>query len=60
MLARRTRLGALRPVVLEPSSPDRASHGGVVGLQRRVEPPPSGRGHAAAARCDPMCRNFHP
>eukprot|EP00966_Prymnesium_polylepis_P072295 1679287-Prymnesium_polylepis.1 len=34
--------------------------GGVVGLQRRVEPPPSGRGRAAAARCDPTCRNFHP
>eukprot|EP00966_Prymnesium_polylepis_P183840 4261122-Prymnesium_polylepis.1 len=32
----------------------------VVGLQRRVEPPPSGRGHAAAARCGPKCGNFHP
>eukprot|EP00966_Prymnesium_polylepis_P267672 6183489-Prymnesium_polylepis.2 len=29
-------------------------------LQRSVEPPSSGGGHVAAARCDPTCRNSHP
>eukprot|EP00966_Prymnesium_polylepis_P277723 6416417-Prymnesium_polylepis.2 len=40
-------------VVLELRSPGCAPPGGVVGLQRRIVPPPSGRGHATVARCDP-------
>eukprot|EP00966_Prymnesium_polylepis_P294778 6807238-Prymnesium_polylepis.1 len=55
-----TRFGAIEPVVPELRSP------AIVALWRDGrpsaprEPPPSGRGHVAAARCDPTSRNSHP